>query len=63
MTTAEASAYLGVAVSTLEGWRQDGQGPPFVKYGRAVRYHRTDLEAFEAAHKFRNTAEASEAAS
>jgi hypothetical protein len=49
-------------MTTLEGWRGTGEGPPFLQFGRAIRYARSDVEAYEAAHKFRNTAEASEAA-
>lgn len=61
MTTQEVAAYLGIAVATLEGWRQRGEGPPFLQFGRAIRYARADVEAYEAARKFRNTAEAAEA--
>ena len=46
MTERQASAYLAVAVKTLQGWRWRGEGPRFLKLGRAVRYRRAELEAF-----------------
>jgi len=43
----EAAATLNVAVQTLRNWRWRGIGPRFVKLGkRAVRYRRSDLDAF-----------------
>ena len=35
---------------TLEGWRQRGIGPAFVKIGRSVRYQLDVIEAYEAAN-------------
>lgn len=53
MTTAEASAYLGISTRTLEGWRRKyGQKriPYTVPPGtRMVRYKVADLDAFMAA--------------
>lgn len=43
LTTREAAALLGVSVRTLEGLRATGEGPRFVRVGRAVRYVRDDL--------------------
>lgn len=37
MSTAEVAALVGVGVDTLERWRADGYGPPWVKLGRAAR--------------------------
>ena len=45
-TTPEAAETLGVSRRTLETWRFTGNGPIFVKVGRAVRYRPEDLEAF-----------------
>lgn len=36
--------YSGIATRTLQRWRLFNQGPPFKKFGGAVRY---DLTAFE----------------
>jgi hypothetical protein len=46
-----ASAYLGsmgagLAVTTLAKYRQQGEGPVFVKLGSKVRYRRSALDAF-----------------
>ncbi len=46
MATPQAANYLGLSVSTLNKWRVYGQGPKFVKLGRAVRYRVEDLVQF-----------------
>lgn len=46
LTTGEAAAYLGLAVSTLNKWRCYGAGPQFIKLGRAVRYRQDALERY-----------------
>lgn len=44
---ADASQFLGVAVSTLERWDREGYGPRPVKIGpRRVGYRTCDLIAF-----------------
>jgi predicted DNA-binding transcriptional regulator AlpA len=42
--TAGASAHVGVPARTLEHWRYVGEGPPYYKLGRSVRY---DLAALD----------------
>ena len=37
-TEQQEAARLGVSRRTLQAWRVRGEGPPFVKLGRAVRY-------------------------
>lgn len=46
MDQKELSGMTGVAESTLEKWRSGAckQGPPYVKLGRLVRYHRRDVD-------------------
>lgn len=34
----ELSTYLGIPERTLDGWRSRKSGPPYVKFGKAVRY-------------------------
>lgn len=47
MPPADAAAFLGVTVGTLEVWRCTRRYPlPYVKIGRLVRYRRADLLAF-----------------
>lgn len=45
-TTPEAAEYLGLHPGTLRRWRVDGKGPQVRRAGRAVRYHRSDLDDF-----------------
>ena len=51
----QAAEILGVNPRTLEGWRQRGGGPVFVKYGGRVVYETSDLEAFKAARRRTST--------
>lgn len=46
LTTKEAARELRLTKATLEAWRCRGGGPAFVKFGRAVRYRREDLDKF-----------------
>ena len=45
-TETEAAQHLGLSIATLRAWRHRGRGPRFVRFGRAVRYLRLDLDAF-----------------
>lgn len=43
----QLSAYLGVPRRTIDGWRSGrGDGPPFVKFGKTVRYPEHRLVAW-----------------
>ncbi|QDG76717.1 AlpA family transcriptional regulator [Labrenzia sp. PHM005] len=42
----KAAEYLGLSIRTLQAWRVRGEGPVFVKLGRAVRYRPDDLQAW-----------------
>lgn len=44
--TDATSAFLGVPVQTLKNWRSSGDGPPYVKVGRLVRYDPRALDAW-----------------
>jgi excisionase family DNA binding protein len=47
LTTPQVAEILGLAENTLEIWRhRGGIGPKFLKFGRAVRYRRSDLESW-----------------
>jgi predicted DNA-binding transcriptional regulator AlpA len=52
LTTPEAAAYLKLSRQFLEGarYRADGSGPCFIKLTRAVRYRRSELDAWMSAH-------------
>lgn len=45
-TTPEAASYLRLAKPTLERFRTSGDGPRYCKLGGAVRYRRSDLDAW-----------------
>lgn len=42
----QAATYSGIPAKTLEQWRRTGDGPPFAKVGRHVRYRRSDIDKF-----------------
>lgn len=46
LTEREVAELLGLSVATLRAWRHRGQGPRFLRLGRAVRYLSADLEHF-----------------
>lgn len=54
----QAATFLGISVRTLQAWRVRGDGPPYVKLGRAVRYQRRALVAFQEVHTVTSTTEA-----
>ena len=55
--TGEAAKILDVKKSTMESWRCRGGGPPFVRYGRAIRYREEDLDRFIENNIHANTSE------
>jgi predicted DNA-binding transcriptional regulator AlpA len=55
LTPKEAAAFLKVSISWLAKARMRGDGPPYVKIGRTVRYPESGLHAFLAANTKRST--------
>lgn len=49
LETADAAEELGLSRRTLEGWRRRREGPPYLKFGRRVKYRIEDIEAYKAA--------------
>ena len=48
----EAAQYLGLSQAFLRASRRGrGDGPPYIRVGRAVLYRRADLDAFLAARR------------
>jgi len=41
-----AAKFLNLSVRTLQAWRLRGDGPAYVRAGRAIRYRRSDLVAW-----------------
>lgn len=58
LCTKQAARLLGCSHRTLEDWRLRGNGPRFLKLGRAVRYRMADLAEFMDKQTFSNTGEA-----
>lgn len=62
VTSKEAARIIGVAPKTLKNWRHSGKGPRFIKLGAspqaAVRYNRTEIEAWLSEREFTSTADA-----
>ena len=56
LRTVEAAKILDLSKATLETWRSRGGGPVFVKFNRAVRYRRSDIDRFISERIRRNTA-------
>ncbi|MCL4671851.1 MAG: helix-turn-helix domain-containing protein [Sphingomonadaceae bacterium] len=57
LTTKEAATYCRLGKPTLERFRITGGGPAYLKLGGAVRYRRSDLDAWLAARLTRSTSE------
>jgi predicted DNA-binding transcriptional regulator AlpA len=52
LTEHEVAARLNVAVVTLQGWRPQQKGPPFIRLEtRLIRYREVDLETWIASHE------------
>ena len=58
MDTDQTAGYLRVSTSSLNQWRSNGNGPPFMKVGTLVRYSRADLDAWLASRRRTSTADA-----
>lgn len=57
LTTLEAADYLRLSRQFLEIARHRGDGPPYIKLARAVRYHRPSLDDWMLKHQRNHTAE------
>ena len=53
--TLKAADYLGLMPKTLERMRTTGEGPPYRKHGRYVRYTRAELDAWSQARSHAGT--------
>lgn len=57
LTPREAAAYLHSSASTLAKLRVYGGGPTFCRIGRAIRYCKSDLDAFMTRSRVQSTSE------
>jgi len=55
ITAAKAAALLDMTENALAKMRLDGDGPPFIKIGRRVRYPKTDFLDWLATRRFQST--------
>lgn len=46
LTTPQAASYLGLSTQFLEIARHQGEGPPYIKLSRIVKYAKRDLDAW-----------------
>lgn len=50
MTVPEVADYLNVTRQAIYQWRHKGGGPRSIKVGQRVRFRRSDVDAWLAAH-------------
>ena len=55
MTGAELADLLCISTKTLANWRCQGKGPPFLKFGRSVRYRKSSVDTWLAANEVAST--------
>lgn len=58
VTERQVSERWNVSLNTLRYWRSVGEGPPYVKIGRSVRYNVTALERYLRRHTCESTTRA-----
>lgn len=47
----DAARYTGHSARTYQQWRYRGEGPPYIKCGKAVRYSLRELDAWLLEHR------------
>ncbi|MCP5382036.1 MAG: helix-turn-helix domain-containing protein [Kordiimonadaceae bacterium] len=57
LRTSDAAAYCGLSKSTFDKYRITGEGPAFLKLGRAVVYDLKDLDFWMESNRFTSTSE------
>jgi|LauGreDrversion4_2_1035121.scaffolds.fasta_scaffold165115_2 excisionase family DNA binding protein len=56
LTVNQIATLLQRSLRTLETWRRNGNGPPFIRIGRRVLYRCSDIEAWLAENRYRSRA-------
>ncbi len=46
LTEKQLSQGTGIPCNTLRYWRANGEGPPYHRLGRSIRYRLSDVEAW-----------------
>lgn len=57
LDTPATAEFVGMRPNTLEIWRTKGEGPPYRKVGRAVRYVEAEVIAWLDAQTHTNTSQ------
>jgi hypothetical protein len=47
LTEGQVATREQVSIRTVQRWRMTGEGPPFLKVGKAIRYRLKDLREWE----------------
>ena len=56
LTPKQLSRIINIPEATLTLYRKEGNGVPFVRFGkRAIRYRKTDVEAYVYEHTYQET--------
>jgi predicted DNA-binding transcriptional regulator AlpA len=55
LTSKQVAEHFKISESTVREWRVLGEGPPFVKISRSVRYRPEDIERWAKAREFTKT--------
>lgn len=56
----QAASLMALSVRTLQAWRTRGEGPQFIRLGRAVRYRRSHIVVWLDARVMASTQERSQ---
>lgn len=57
ISTKDAASYLGLAKTTLDKCRHFGGGPKYYRFGGAIRYRLSDLDAWAESRTALSTSE------
>lgn len=55
LTEHQLARRLNISMRTLQGWRLRGEGVPFLKLGRCVRYPISVVDRWEREHLYQST--------
>ncbi|NMZ47042.1 helix-turn-helix transcriptional regulator [Pseudomonas oryzihabitans] len=62
INNAQAADIIGIKPTTLEIWRIHGKGPAFRKFGRSIRYVKSEVVAWLDSQTFNSTSQYSKTA-
>ena len=56
LSTKQLAEWLGQSTAAIESWRSSGEGPPYIRIVKTVRYRRGDVQAWLDANRFEHVA-------